>query len=655
MTTKRETPARRIAKLLKDHNSQWNNKAVSCRNSSYSMGSSSYVTIKDAFAVRDFAKVEEIANTEEHVDRCEYSGEILSGGNHYVDVKVSDEAEQALAAPLLELARPLVIAALEARARGECAVSVPNEPTLTDSQGNCYFLIPVDAHNYRWQVKQADSSFSDDAGCHMYLDGARVDNLDECSSTWCKDAPSHLESCVATLARHMYVTGVYPWPVEENKQRAAAVVAGGFTIEQHKHTKKNRTMVLAIPTERLERDSFNALRDEAKACGGWYSRAFAGVPGGFAWWLDEEGQARAADFVASAQGVSLEDAAAGDKSHLTTAQRLSALAGPVATTTPCAPTQSTIDKLERMANNMDRQAQGKFSPRSEHTPRQQRMAASARIDGRQLERAAGILRAWLASDFSEKQPTKAEALKAAAKRCDTSGGYYSIVELEQWSHDDERSQALRALGCCVAEKSEEDKQAEALQALRNSQIAGFFPTPASVADMMAELAELEQGELVLDPGAGTGELLLAARRACDSVRNQAFEINHTLANYVNEWIAPNATTQADFLDYDGRGLQPDVILINPPYENDQALAHVAHACRYARRRVVALVPAGVQYYDENEHRKPRRDFAAGISDTSHSWHQVDPKAFQSSEAFRKAGVSTVILVVDTFGGVKWIG
>lgn len=53
-------------------------------------------------------------------------------------------------------------------------------------------------------------------------------------------------------------------------------------IEEHTHTKKNIQMFIVILSEKVEKDIFNSLRDNCKARGGWYSRAWSQTPGGFA-------------------------------------------------------------------------------------------------------------------------------------------------------------------------------------------------------------------------------------------------------------------------------------------------------------------------------------------------------------------------------------
>lgn len=68
--------------LKKEHG--WTGQDVSVRTHNYSMGSSIYVTIKKRGI--DKLLVEKIAKGHERISRCEYSGEILSGGNRFVSV-----------------------------------------------------------------------------------------------------------------------------------------------------------------------------------------------------------------------------------------------------------------------------------------------------------------------------------------------------------------------------------------------------------------------------------------------------------------------------------------------------------------------------------------------------------------------------------------
>jgi len=74
----------------------WTSRDISVTSSSYSMGSSITVRIKNPAV--PLAAAEAIANGHESIRRCEYSGEILSGGNRYVSVGYSHEAATAIEA-----------------------------------------------------------------------------------------------------------------------------------------------------------------------------------------------------------------------------------------------------------------------------------------------------------------------------------------------------------------------------------------------------------------------------------------------------------------------------------------------------------------------------------------------------------------------------
>lgn len=75
----------------------WTSRDVSVKSHYYSMGSSIYVVIKNHTV--PLSVVEEIANQHERIDRCQISGEILSGCNRYVSVNYSHEATELIGAP----------------------------------------------------------------------------------------------------------------------------------------------------------------------------------------------------------------------------------------------------------------------------------------------------------------------------------------------------------------------------------------------------------------------------------------------------------------------------------------------------------------------------------------------------------------------------
>lgn len=73
----------------------WSSRDVSVRADYFSMGSSIRVLVKSVKV--DPHKARAIAEGRERIDRCEYTGEILSGGNRYVHVDYSPEYSEILA------------------------------------------------------------------------------------------------------------------------------------------------------------------------------------------------------------------------------------------------------------------------------------------------------------------------------------------------------------------------------------------------------------------------------------------------------------------------------------------------------------------------------------------------------------------------------
>ena len=85
----------------------WGPKEVSVRCEFYSLGESLHVVIKSAAV--PIEPVKEIAKTAEHVRYCQYSGEILGGGNTYVHVSYARETLAPLVAELAKEIEPIEV------------------------------------------------------------------------------------------------------------------------------------------------------------------------------------------------------------------------------------------------------------------------------------------------------------------------------------------------------------------------------------------------------------------------------------------------------------------------------------------------------------------------------------------------------------------
>jgi hypothetical protein len=133
--------------LKREHG--WSSRQVSVKSHVYSMGSSINVTIKDPAIPLSVVKA--IAEKAEHIRYDEYAGEILSGGNQFVFVKYSQEAEEALAAPYVEAAREAIAAIKE-----NYLERVGSTPFLVGHGQNSY-LVTV-WHEDVGHVAQTDSA-----------------------------------------------------------------------------------------------------------------------------------------------------------------------------------------------------------------------------------------------------------------------------------------------------------------------------------------------------------------------------------------------------------------------------------------------------------------------------------------------------------------
>jgi len=130
----------------------------------------------------------------------------------------------------------------------------------------------------------------------------------------------------------------------------------------------------------------------------------------------------------------------------------------------------------------------------------------------------------------------------------------------------------------------------------------LFPTPATLAARMVELADIEPGQQVLEPSAGTGVLCDAIQAAQPTAQVFAVEINHRLCELLSQHInpAPDArqgicrnVLQGDFLECDGLGTF-DRIVMNPPFADGADIQHITHALRLLSPggRIVALCANG---------------------------------------------------------------
>lgn len=419
---------------------------------------------------------------------------------------------------------------------------------------------------------------------------------------------------------------------DKAKPEPAATIAGAglFSIEEHTHTKKGFQMFIAIMGDRVERETFTALLDAARTLGGWYTKPWGGTPGGFAF----KDEAKARQFVADHGEGDATPSAAGE------------VRAPVA---PRAPAPGIADKLRKLADGMQGQVDNGFRDRETNTPRKARMAAGARIEGVQWERAQKIARALADAHDAGTVPavlgrvsTKAELYDLANEEKDHGGGYYDAPRLlgrvYDWRDDAKNAKAAAAWGLLSVATDPARVAAEELRtkldALRFAKIPGYFPTPAALIAQMIERALLPDGADVLEPSAGSGAIADAVRAAGHEVT--CIERHASLAAILR--LKGHKETQADFMEIIAQPLY-DAVLMNPPFEKGQDCEHVRHAFEFLKPggALVAIMGAGVTF----RQGKPYAPFRDWLDDLGGELVEIPAGAFKESGT----GVASVMVIV----------
>ena len=124
----------------------------------------------------------------------------------------------------------------------------------------------------------------------------------------------------------------------------------------------------------------------------------------------------------------------------------------------------------------------------------------------------------------------------------------------------------------------------------------LFPTPPALAARMAELAGIEYHDRVLEPSAGTGNILRAIVDAEPTAEIHAVEINRALCDALPAGLmADGEALCADFLECTTEQLgRFRRIVMNPPFADGLDIKHIKHALHFLARdgRLVAICANG---------------------------------------------------------------
>ena len=144
-------------------------------------------------------------------------------------------------------------------------------------------------------------------------------------------------------------------------------------------------------------------------------------------------------------------------------------------------------------------------------------------------------------------------------------------------------QAEKAIEAAKAGAGEIRTGFQLMQSLKH--IPGFFPTPPAIVGEMLDRAGNVSGKTVLEPSAGKGNIAEDVRKAGGVV--SCIEKVFALAEHLRKLGFDTACW--DFMDRQPAELF-DLVLMNPPFENRQDVAHVQHAFEFLKPggRLVAI-------------------------------------------------------------------
>lgn len=166
--------------------------------------------------------------------------------------------------------------------------------------------------------------------------------------------------------------------------------------------------------------------------------------------------------------------------------------------------------------------------------------------------------------------------------------------------------------------------------------ADFFPTPAGLAKLLVERADLDFTSRILEPSAGDGALVRAAREAqpgAHIVACEALEPNREKLRGLADVL-----DHGDFLAVNHAALPRFThVLMNPPFGKRNDIHHVRHALGFLELggTLVAIMSSGVKFRED----KLAKDFRALVAANDGTIWDNPAGAFLESGT----GVNTVMV------------
>ncbi|WP_151765788.1 class I SAM-dependent methyltransferase [Acinetobacter colistiniresistens] len=183
---------------------------------------------------------------------------------------------------------------------------------------------------------------------------------------------------------------------------------------------------------------------------------------------------------------------------------------------------------------------------------------------------------------------------------------------------------------------DEIKQLERAMVGRQNDGLDFFPTPGNTVRDMLTMANLKEGDSVLEPSAGMGHIAEIIRET--GVEPDVIEYSAGRRELL-EKKGFNVVGQ-DFLEFKG---EYDKIIMNPPFSNRQDAAHVKHAYSLLKSggTLVSVMGEGVFFGQD----KAAEDFRKWLDSVGGESEQLEAGTFNDKSLPVQTGANTRIVII----------
>jgi hypothetical protein len=195
--------------------------------------------------------------------------------------------------------------------------------------------------------------------------------------------------------------------------------------------------------------------------------------------------------------------------------------------------------------------------------------------------------------------------------------------------------AIRALYSTVSRDERNEERALRLtNEAATLNIPGYFPTPRPLATRLVEMACIEPVNTILEPSAGSGNLIDAILSSHPNTQISYCELNCFLLDilrYKYEKVKQVKFIGRDCLEIDENRIEShfDRVIMNPPFECGEDADHVLHAWHSLlapKGILTAVVSAGIFFRAD----KKARSFREFLKATKAVIHDVPAGSFKSS-------------------------